>query len=114
MPNANPRKTFLRGFSLLRFQLILLVVSSASRALYWSFHAHARMISALIYTFVAGNISILLLLLGRPLYERRARPWNWIGYIVLLAGVAVVANVVAELPVYLLFVPKTIAYSMAL
>jgi sigma-B regulation protein RsbU (phosphoserine phosphatase) len=110
MSSIFPRRQFLSGFNLLRFELILLFISVAVRILYWVFHVHARMSSALLYTFIAGNISLLLILLCGPLFERRPRPWNWIGYILVLAFASAVADFAAEIPTYYLFVSKTISF----
>lgn len=103
MPNADGRRTFLSGFSLLRFQLVLLLIAIAVRILNWIFHSPTGIVGILVYTFVAGNVVILLLQFGRPLFERRPQPWNWIGYLALLILAGFVANVVAELPIYFLF-----------
>lgn len=105
MPTSAPRRTFLAGFGLLRFQLILVAVTIAVRVLRWVFHIPTRTLSTLVYSLIAGNVASLLLVLGRRLYNRRPRPWNWIGFIVLLLIVGPIANLAAELPCYFLFSP---------
>lgn len=91
----------------MHFQVVLLLVAIAVRVLHWVFHNHARMTSTLLDSFIGGNVTILLILLGRPLFERRPRPWNWVAYGLLLLGVAVVANL-ALLPSYFYFAPPGI------
>jgi phosphoserine phosphatase RsbU/P len=113
MPNATERSSFLSGFSLLRFQLVLLTVAIAVRVLRWILHNPTRMISSLFYTFIAGNAAILLILLGRPLFERRPRPWNWMGYIVLLAVAGFAANMIAVVPSYWIFTPPGVSFKSA-
>jgi phosphoserine phosphatase RsbU/P len=113
MPNANPRKTLLPGFSLLRFQLILLLVVICVRVLYWAFHVPAHMVATVIYTFIAGNLSIALILPNRSLFARRPPPWNLIGYVFLLLGIGFIANVVAELPIFLFFSSASTTFSHA-
>jgi len=108
MPNTNEHRTFLTGFNLLLFQFILLLIAIAICGFHWVFHTPGPMISTLIDTFVAGNVSILLILLGRRLFQRRPRPWNWIGYGLLLVGAAVVANI-ALLPSYIFFAPSGVS-----
>jgi phosphoserine phosphatase RsbU/P len=104
MPNVEGRRTFLAGSSLLRFQIVLLIVSAAMYVLQRALHSRVLLSSTLVDTFVAGNVSILLILAARPLFARRSRPWNWIVYIGVLVGVAFVANA-ALLPSYFLFAP---------
>jgi serine phosphatase RsbU (regulator of sigma subunit) len=73
MSNSDARRPFLAGFNLLRFQLVLLAVAIVACVLRWAFHAPTRILSTLLYTFIAGNVVILLLLLGRPLFGRLAQ-----------------------------------------
>ncbi|HZD48709.1 MAG TPA: PP2C family protein-serine/threonine phosphatase [Silvibacterium sp.] len=103
MSNANSRRTFLSGFNLLRFQLILLLVAICVRVVFWALHLPARTLATVIFTFVAGNASIALILPSRRLFQHRPRPWNLIGYVILLLGIGVIANIVAEIPIFLLF-----------
>jgi len=103
MPKADERRMSLAGFGLLRFQLVLLLIAIAIRILNWIFDSPTGIVGILLYTLVAGNVVHLLLLPGRPLFERRPRPWNWIGYLLLLIFAGFVANVTAELPIYFLF-----------
>jgi serine phosphatase RsbU (regulator of sigma subunit) len=105
MPNANTRRTFLTGFSLLRFQFILLLVAICVRVVFWLFDRPANMVATLIATFVTGNFSVGVFVLTAPLFQRRPAPWNWIGYLpgLLLTGIA--ASVVAEIPIYFITRP---------
>jgi len=113
MPTIAQRRTFLAGFDFLRFQIVLLLVTIAVRALRWIFHVPTHFVSTLVYSFIAGNVAILLILLGRPLFERRPRPWNWIGYIFLLLIVGPIANIAADIPCYWLFTPPGIPFKQA-
>ncbi|MGC1360541.1 MAG: hypothetical protein WA826_05150, partial [Silvibacterium sp.] len=99
MPRPNKHRTFLPGSNLLRFQFVLLLIAIAICVLHWIFHAPERIIGTLIDTYVSGNVTILLILVGGPILERRPRPWIWIGYALLLVGAAIVANA-ALLPFY--------------
>ena len=107
MGTTKPRKRFLTGLSLLRFQLMLLIVAICVRILFWAFHVPAHTAAAFIYTFVAGNVSIGLIIPSRPLFERRSLPWKVTGYILLLLGIGVIANTVAEAVIFLLLAPPS-------
>ena len=72
MPRPNKHRTFLPGSNLLRFQFVLLLIAIAICVLHWIFHAPERIIGTLIDTFVSGNVTILLILVGRP--DTRAAP----------------------------------------
>ncbi len=113
MPTIAQRRRFLAGLDFLRFQIILLLVTLAVRVLRWVFHVSTHFISTLFYTIIAGNVAILLILLGRPMFERRPRPWNWIGYIFLLVIVGLIANLAADVPSYWLFTPAGIPFKQA-
>ena len=102
MPYTETRRSFLTGFNLLRFQFVLLLVAIAVRILHWAFHSPALMSATLLDSFVGGNVMILLILLGRPVFEYRPQPWNWVGYGFLLIGVAIVGDL-ALMPSYLFF-----------
>jgi sigma-B regulation protein RsbU (phosphoserine phosphatase) len=104
MEKTEAHGTFLARFGLLRFQFVLLAVAIAVYLLHRALHSSVLMTSTLINTFVAGNVTILLILWTRPLFEHRLRPWNWVAYIAVLIGVAIVANT-ALLPSYLHFAP---------
>jgi sigma-B regulation protein RsbU (phosphoserine phosphatase) len=108
MSNIRPSRITLAG--LLRFQLILLLIAIGVRGLFWALHSEASTLRILIYTFVVGNVANAIILASRSLFERRARPWNWIGFILLLACTAVVANVLAELPIYVFFISHAISF----
>ncbi|HEX3469827.1 MAG TPA: PP2C family protein-serine/threonine phosphatase [Silvibacterium sp.] len=102
MRKANPRKTFLTGFSLLRFQLILLLVTVCVRVIFWIFHAPASLAVMLIVTFFTGNLALGVFLPTRRWFTHRPPPWNWIIYLPLLVGTGILASVVAEIPLFLL------------
>jgi phosphoserine phosphatase RsbU/P len=102
MATTDARRSFVSGFNLLRIQIILLLLAIAVRLLQWALHAPGLMSTMLLDTFVGGNVAVLLILMGRPLFEKRSRPWNWVAYGLLLLGIAIVANV-AMLPAYLYF-----------
>jgi sigma-B regulation protein RsbU (phosphoserine phosphatase) len=115
MPDRHPSSgRLVSGFSLLRYQLVLLLIALVVRILFWAFHTPTRLSSNLVFTFVAGNVAMVLILFGRPLFERRARPWNWIGYMGLLVCAGVVAMVAAELPVYFLIAPTKLSFLRSL
>lgn len=103
MASSSERRAFLSGFSLIRFQLVLLGVVISVRAIRWAFHIPTRLPSTIFYTLIAGNVVILLLLLSRRLYENRPRPWNWIAYLLVLVITAPIANLAAEIPTYFIF-----------
>ena len=110
MPSASPRKTFL---NLLRFQLVLLLIAVCVRVLYWAFHVPNHLAATIVYTFIVGNVSVALVTLTRPLFERRTPPWKLLGYVILLIGIGVIANVAAELPIFLYFLPRSATFSRA-
>ena len=110
MPRPNKHRTFLPGSNLLRFQFVLLLIAIAICVLHWIFHAPERIIGTLIDTYVSGNVTILLILVGGPILERRPRPWSWIGYALLLVGAAIVANA-ALLPFYFYVSPGGVSFN---
>jgi sigma-B regulation protein RsbU (phosphoserine phosphatase) len=110
MPSASPRKSFFLSLDLLRFQLVLLLIAACVRVLFWAFHSPSHIFSTLVYTLLAGNVSIVLILVGRPVFAGRTRPWNWVGYIFLLLCIGIIANIVAEIPVYSFFVSPDISF----
>ncbi|MGC2500546.1 MAG: PP2C family protein-serine/threonine phosphatase [Silvibacterium sp.] len=110
MPRPNKHRTFLPGSNLLRFQFVLLLIAIAICVLHWIFHAPERIIGTLIDTYVSGNVTILLILVGGPILERRPRPWIWIGYALLLVGAAIVANA-ALLPFYSYVSPGGVSFN---
>lgn len=110
MSNTLPRRTAISLPDLLRFQLVLLLIAVCVRVLFWVLHSPSHTLSTLVYTFVAGNVSMALIIAGRPLFRGRTPPWNWVGYVFLLVCVGIVANIVAEVPVYLLFVSPGISF----
>lgn len=109
MPKESSRKTFIAGFNLL-FQLILLLVAVCVRLLLWAVHIPAHNVGTLIYTFVAGNVSVALILAGRSLFQSRTPPWNWIAYIALLLCIGVIATLAVELSIYFIFGSRTVNF----
>jgi hypothetical protein len=101
--NANSRNRFSPDFSLLRFQLLVLLVALCLRVLFWLLHTPAGTAPTIVATFVTSNVAIGLLLGSRPLFENRESPWNWIVYIPVLLCTGVIASTVAGLPLYLIF-----------
>jgi sigma-B regulation protein RsbU (phosphoserine phosphatase) len=100
-------------FNVWRFQLMLLLVAVCVRLVYWIFHADGHFVASLLGTFIVGNISILLIFATRPLFEKRRQPWNWIGYLSLLFFIGIFANFLAEIPIYLLFIPRRVPFLLA-
>jgi phosphoserine phosphatase RsbU/P len=107
---AKRRNIFLTGFNLLRFQLILLVVTVCVDAVMRILHVPTHILATLVNTFVTGNVAIGLIHLSRPLFIGRKPPWNWIVYIPTLLCVGFVASAVAEIPVFLLFAHHSTKY----
>jgi phosphoserine phosphatase RsbU/P len=103
MANAPPRENFLAKYNLLRYQLTLALLAIGVRLVFWLLHTPSSTLATFLYTFVCGNVSMGLIIAGLPLFARRERPWNWIGYISLLFCTAIVANVLAQIPIYFLF-----------
>jgi len=103
MPKPTTRENFLAKYNLMRYQITLAVLAIGVRLVFWLLHIPSSTLGTFLYTFVCGNVSMGLILAGLPLFARRQRPWNWIGFISLLFCTAIVANVLAELPLYFLF-----------
>jgi sigma-B regulation protein RsbU (phosphoserine phosphatase) len=97
-------------FNVWRFQLMLFLVAVCVRIVYWIFNTNGHILASLLGTFIVGNVSILLIFASRPLFEGRARPWNWIGYLGVLLVIGILANFLAEIPIYLLFVSRGIPF----
>jgi len=113
MPDAVESRSFLSGYNLLRFQLVLVAVAVAVRITRWVLHVPSHFIPTLIYSFIAGNVVILLLMVGRPVYARRAQPWKWIAFVLVLAVVGLLANIVAEAALFPLFTSPNITFRQA-
>lgn len=105
MGTSNLRRTLVSGVSLLRFQLILLLVAICVRVVFWLFNRPGNLLATLIATFVTGNFSAGIFLLTGPIFQRRPPPWNWIGYLPGLLLTGVIASTVAEIPIYFIVSP---------
>jgi len=103
MAKTNLLKRLSSEFHLLQFQLTLLIVAICVRVVFWVLHIPAHTAGTVIYTFVAGNVSIALIILSRPIFERRPSPWKLIVYVLLLLVIGIIANAVAELAIFLLY-----------
>ncbi len=103
MPNTRPRWAALSISELLCFQLVLLLIALCVRLLYWAFHTPGHTVAILLFTLIAGNFSFLLILPSRSLFADCPPHWKLVGYVLLLLGTGVVANVVAEIPIYFFF-----------
>jgi len=114
MSEAQSRKTSHLILGVLRFQLTLAIVAGGVWLLFWALHARAHTLSIFIYTFVAGNVSMVLIRAGWPLFEKRRWLWKWGGFIFLLICTGVVANFLAELPVHFWLNPPGISLRQAL
>ncbi len=105
MPKANARENLFGSFSLLGFQLVLAVVAVCVGAVEWILHARATVIGILLGTFITGNILMTAVSIGRPLYTKRPRPWNWVVYLALLVCTGLAGDLLSEIPIYLLLHP---------
>jgi sigma-B regulation protein RsbU (phosphoserine phosphatase) len=103
MPKADARANFLSKYSLVRYQLTLAVLAVCVRLAFWLLHLPSNTLGTFIYTFVCGNVSMALIIAGLPLFARRQPPWKWIGFATLLVCTSILANLAAELPIYLIF-----------
>jgi phosphoserine phosphatase RsbU/P len=109
MPKAKARNRLFEEFSWWRFQLLLALVAICLRLVLWVLHIRGNFAAILLGTFVTANIVMVLVVAVRPLMQARPRPWNWIVYLPVLLCIGAVANLAAEIPIYLLFIPKTVS-----
>lgn len=103
MANASLRQKLVPDFSVLQFQLTLLIVAVCVRVVFLALHVPAHTAGTILYTFIAGNLSIALILLSRSLFEHRRPPWKLIVYVLLLFVIGIIANIVAEFAIFLVF-----------
>ena len=96
-------KRFPSDFNLLYYQLVLLAVAICICLLSWALQGHSHPFPTIVYTFVAGNVTIALILPSRRVFEGRPLPWKITAYLLLLLGVGVIANILAELSIFLFF-----------
>jgi sigma-B regulation protein RsbU (phosphoserine phosphatase) len=113
MPKANPRSYLFGEFSLLRFQLTLAIVTACIWLVHFFLHSRGYFLGTFLGTFITGNVLISLILASAPLYRSRPQPWNWIVYLFLLFWIGVFGNLVSEVPIYLLVVPRTVSFWQA-
>lgn len=107
MPKADARTRIFEEFSWWRFQLMLALVAIGVRLVLWVLHTKGNFVATVLGTFVTANIVLALVFALRPLMQTRSRPWNWIIYLPVLLCIGAIANLAAEIPIYLLFIPKT-------
>src|SRR5579883_3061942 len=110
MAKPGLRHTLSSSFSVLRYQLILLIVALCVRALFWVLQVQAHTALTVVYTFVAGNLSLALIIICRPVFENRPLPWKLSIYLLLLLIIGVFANVVAEFVIFGLFAHPTVSF----
>ncbi len=79
------------GSGILRSQLFLLAVALSVAAIQWLLVGHPSLVSTLIYTFVAGNITTVLLATATPLFDQPF-PRDWIIFIAILFPVSLIAS----------------------
>ena len=84
------------GVGILRTQLILFSVALAIGAIQWLLTGHPSLISTLIYTLIAGNVTTFLLALLGPLFLQPF-PRDWITFIAVLLPVAFFASLLGGL-----------------
>ncbi len=113
MQDAVESRSFFSGTNLLRFQLVMIVVAVAARVLRWIFHVPSHFIPTLLYSIIAGNTVLLLLLLGYPVFARRAPLWKWTGYILLLVVAGFIANSITEAFLYPFFTSRGTSFEQA-
>lgn len=113
MPKANARKSPIGEFNLLRFQLTLALVAVSVFLVHWLLHSGSHFLGTLLGTFITGNVLIGLILASEPLYESRPRPWNWIVYLLLLLCAGLFGNLLSEIPIYFLLVPRGVGFWQA-
>ena len=81
------------GSGIVRSQVFLLAVALCVAAIQWLLVGHPSLVSTLIYTFVAGNITTVLLATATPLYDQ-SFPRDWIIFLAILFPVSFIASTV--------------------
>lgn len=105
MPKATVRARIFGEFNLWRFQLTLALVALCVMVVHWLLHSHVTLVGAVFGTFITGNILIAVVLASQPLYENRPRLWNWIVFLLVLFCSGIFADLLSEIPIYLLLRP---------
>jgi serine phosphatase RsbU (regulator of sigma subunit) len=113
MPKFDARKRLFGEFSFLRFQLTLALVAVCVWLVHLFLHSSSNIPGTILGTFITGNVLIALILASQPLYVTRPRPWNWIIYLILLLCIGLLGNLLSEIPIYLLLVPRGLGFWQA-
>ncbi|MGA7413929.1 MAG: hypothetical protein WBW33_25860, partial [Bryobacteraceae bacterium] len=86
----------LLGISFWRLQLVFLAIAVAVSGLFWVILGTAHPIANLLFTFIIGNCTTLVMIIAAPFFGKRPFPWDWLIYLAILLPVAAAASSIAS------------------
>ncbi len=110
MPAARFDTRPLRKFHWWRFQLVLAVIAVCVRLVLWVLHIQGNFGATLVGTFVTANLFLVLVLLIQPYFGGLPRQQKWLWYLLLLVPFGGLANLLSEILIYLLFIPRSVSF----
>jgi len=110
MPAARFDTRPLKEFHWWRFQLVLAVVAICVRLVLWVLHLRGNFGATVVGTFITANLFLALVLLIEPYFGGRSRSQKWLWYLLLLVPFGGLANLLSEILIYLLFIPRSVPF----
>lgn len=91
------------GIGMPRYQLVLAGIAVAVSGLFWFLQGEPNLAGTFIFTFVVGNITVVLLAILAPLFSRRSPLTSWLVFLLLLLPVAAIGSLAATLVLLVAF-----------
>jgi sigma-B regulation protein RsbU (phosphoserine phosphatase) len=110
MPAARLDIRLLKEFHWWRFQLVLAVIAICVRLVLWVLHIPGNFGATLVGTFITANLFLVLVLLIQPYFAGVSRSQKWFWYLLLLVPFGGLANLLSEILIYLLFIPRSVPF----